>query len=1067
LLALSQAGAYSTDYLESESLLSDDLLQQIQSALGQAYRIEQELGGGGMSRVFLAEEIELGRKVVVKVLPPEMAAGVSNDRFRREMQLAAKLQHPHIVPLLSAGSAGELLYYTMPFIEGESLRAKLAREGELPVAETVHILREVTDALSHAHTQGIVHRDIKPDNVLLSGKHALVTDFGVAKAVVESSGKSTLTSMGVALGTPAYMSPEQATADPHTDHRADIYAVGVLAYEMLSGRLPFEGSSPQAVIAAHVTENPVPITKHRGTVPAPLADTVMRCLEKKPADRWQQADELHSQLATMTTPSGGMTPTGTAPLDVRALQATRQGHPVRVTILFTLAAALVLGLVYLLMVQLGLPGWVLPAAGLLLAIGLPIMLVTGHVERHRAIAQTTRIAPGDSARGWHGWLSWRKATIGGIMAFAGLGILSATYMGMRLLGIGPVGTLVASGALQEQGRIIVADFENRTADSTLGPSVSDAFRIDLAQSPVVRVMDASAISEALDRMERDPILAMDLPLAREVAEREGAMAVVAGEISPIGQGYVLSARLLAAPGGEELVALRETAADDGGIIPAIDRLSVKLRERIGESFKSLRAKAPLERVTTGSLPALRKYSEAVRVFGRGDYDRVIPLLEEAIALDTAFAMAHRKLAVTLGNTFGDFSKQLEAATKAYRHRDRLPEIERYQASAYYHLRVEYDLSQVEAAYRSILALDPDNSTALNNLALVLSDMKRDEESEEFAARAAATGMSWTYTSLLSKAQYAQGKIAEAHATIDSFSTRNPENPQAARLRVWLAGADHDYEAASAEAQSLAASPSLFFESGARFSLYVLAQVQGKLDDAERQIRRFIEIGEERELPSTAVFGATRLGEMQLVYRNDPTKAIQTVEAMLDRYPLSTIQATSRPYSALARFYSQSGQVEKAKHLLDEYESAVPDGVRRGDPFRHAAEGAVAMVEGRAQDAIGAFRRWFDEAGLGCRYCKLAELGRAFELAGQTDSALATYERAVSSPDMLRQFGEEVYLPATYQRLGELYEEQGNAEKALEYYGRFTKLWKDADPELQPRVREIKQRMADLAGESSS
>ncbi|MBI2535486.1 MAG: serine/threonine protein kinase [Gemmatimonadetes bacterium] len=233
-----------------------DLRDRLQTALGSGYRVENELGGGGMSRVFLAEEVRLGRRVVVKVLPPEMAAGVSVDRFEREIQLAAKLQHPHVVPLLSAGASGDLLYYVMPFIEGESLRAKLARESELPVAEALRILRDVLDALAYAHSHHVVHRDIKPDNVLLSGKHALVTDFGVAKAVAESTGKQTLTSIGVALGTPAYMAPEQATADPHTDHRADLYAVGALAYEMLCGRPPFLGVNAQAVLAAHVTDLP-------------------------------------------------------------------------------------------------------------------------------------------------------------------------------------------------------------------------------------------------------------------------------------------------------------------------------------------------------------------------------------------------------------------------------------------------------------------------------------------------------------------------------------------------------------------------------------------------------------------------------------------------------------------------------------------------------------------------------------------------------------------------------------------------------------------------------------------
>ncbi len=286
-----------------------DLREQLQATLGDSLILEQELGGGGMSRVFVAHEAALGRKVVVKVLPPDMAAAVNIDRFRREIQMAAQLQHPHIVQLLAAGETEGLPYFTMPFVKGESLRAKLARGGELPVSESVRILREVASALSYAHENNVVHRDIKPENVLISGGSAMVTDFGVAKAVSASSGGASLTSLGVALGTPAYMAPEQATADPNTDHRADIYALGVLAYEMLSGSIPFSGRSPQAMLAAQVTETPDHVTRRRPAIPPMLANLVMWCLEKRPADRPQSAAEVVHELDALTTPSGGMAPT--------------------------------------------------------------------------------------------------------------------------------------------------------------------------------------------------------------------------------------------------------------------------------------------------------------------------------------------------------------------------------------------------------------------------------------------------------------------------------------------------------------------------------------------------------------------------------------------------------------------------------------------------------------------------------------------------------------------------------------------------------------------------------------
>lgn len=287
-----------------------DLRERLQASLIGAYTLERELGGGGMSRVFLAEETALGRKVVVKVLPPEMAESLSAERFKREILLAARLQHPHIVPLLSAGDASGLPWFSMPFVEGESLRARLLREGELPVAEAVRVLREIASALAYAHGRGIVHRDIKPENVLVSEGAVMVTDFGVAKALSAAADghQGTLTSLGIALGTPAYMAPEQAAADPRTDYRADIYAWGILAYELLAGRTPFSGRTPQAMLAAHVTQAPEPLERLRPAAPPSLAQLVMRSLEKHAADRPQSAAEVVAALDAISTSPGGTAP---------------------------------------------------------------------------------------------------------------------------------------------------------------------------------------------------------------------------------------------------------------------------------------------------------------------------------------------------------------------------------------------------------------------------------------------------------------------------------------------------------------------------------------------------------------------------------------------------------------------------------------------------------------------------------------------------------------------------------------------------------------------------------------
>ena len=329
--------------------MTDYFRDRLAAALAATYRIDDELVGGGMSRVFAATEHALGRKVVIKVLPPELSAGVNRERFQREIQVAAQLQHPHIVPLLSAGripspdapgaadgmstpttpvniasgaaTEGELLYYTMPFIEGESLRAAIARRGRLPVRDVIRILHDVVEALAYAHGRGVVHRDIKPGNILTIGSHALVTDFGVAKALSAAMPVSGMTSAGMAIGTPAYMAPEQLAADPAADHRIDIYAVGLLAYELLSGQSPFVGTSPQATMAAQLTRVPDPLDTLRDDVPPALGAVIMRCLEKLPENRPQTATALLDELDGVSTPPGGTGSSGTV---TTRLAATRR-----------------------------------------------------------------------------------------------------------------------------------------------------------------------------------------------------------------------------------------------------------------------------------------------------------------------------------------------------------------------------------------------------------------------------------------------------------------------------------------------------------------------------------------------------------------------------------------------------------------------------------------------------------------------------------------------------------------------------------------------------------------------
>ena len=293
--------------------MSDTLRDDLQRTLGSAYTIVRELGGGGMSHVFVARDETLHRHVAIKLLAPALAEGVSAERFAREIRVAASLQAPHIVPVLTAGvTENGLPYYTMPYVTGESLRARMQR-GAVPLTEAVDIMRDVAKALAYAHREGLVHRDIKPENVLLSEGTAVVTDFGIAKALSASKtggdavhDSRTLTRAGSSLGTPAYMSPEQAAGDD-VDSRADLYSLGVVAYELLAAQHPFEGrTTAQALIAAHIAELPPPLASVDPQVPPALAEVVMRCLAKSPDQRPANAGEL---LKVLENVRAGSSPT--------------------------------------------------------------------------------------------------------------------------------------------------------------------------------------------------------------------------------------------------------------------------------------------------------------------------------------------------------------------------------------------------------------------------------------------------------------------------------------------------------------------------------------------------------------------------------------------------------------------------------------------------------------------------------------------------------------------------------------------------------------------------------------
>jgi tetratricopeptide (TPR) repeat protein len=693
------------------------------------------------------------------------------------------------------------------------------------------------------------------------------------------------------------------------------------------------------------------------------------------------------------------------------------------------------------------------------------MLVTGHIERSRALARASGRVATTPAGGLHGWLTWRKAVRGGVLAFAGLGVATVAYTAMRLLGIGPVGTLVASGRLSERDRLIVADFENRTADSSLGTSVSEAFRIDLAQTPLVRILSTAEVGDALTRMRRDPATPVTPDLAREIATREGAKAVVTGEISALGKSYVLSARILGAADGTELVALRETAGDDAGIVAALDRLSAKVRERIGESLTTIRAGEPLEKVTTGSLEALRLYNEGARLSDRGFGRQAVERLEQAIALDSGFAMAWRKLAVALDNDRLSQDRVVAATTKAWQHRERLTEIERQLAIAYYHSKVDVDPEKEAAAYQRVLAIRPDNYVAINNLSLLLLQQEQAAEAESLITLGIRASPDADNMMLqLVFAQVMQGHDADVRATLDTMARRGPGLTMFtwARGMALTAMGDYDEAERAFERNRQVPDADLSDLSASYEGLARIARIRGRLGEAERHTRMDMEVSEGRGLTGVVLTDAADLAVDAVVFRGDTAGAIRILESALAEHPLDSMPPLDRPGASVALVYALAGRKEQARRLLSAFEAEVPEGIRRDRWEWYRARGWLSLQDGRPLDALSEFVK--GRSASTCVQCGAWDEGVAHEKAGQADSALAAYQRAVGRGGPWKTRADQWALGPSLKRLGELYEARGDKTKALEYYGRFVELWKEADPVLQPAVREVRGRMAALAGE---
>ena len=1041
------------------------LRDHLQQTLGTAYTIVRELGGGGMSRVFIARDESLRRNVVVKVLPPDLVAGVNADRFDREIQFCAGLQHPHIVPLLSAGQSNGVPYYTMPFVEGDSLRARLAQHAQLPMTEAIGILRDVAKALAYAHDRGIVHRDIKPDNVLLSGGSAMVTDFGIAKAISASltvAPDDTLTQIGTSLGTPAYMAPEQAAADPATDHRADIYSFGCLAYEMLAGRPLFVGKTPQKLLAAQMGEAPQPLSELRRDTPRALASLLMACLEKDPGERPQRAIDIVHMLETVTSDDGHESA-------AIALSGSR-GMLERALLVYVTAFIVVAIVAKAAIVVIGLPDWVLPGVLLVMVLGLPMILFTAYVQgpTRRAFAKTPTYSP-RTACGIVATLaliarphvSWRRTAVAGAMAVSSFILLIGGYMLLRALGIGPAGSLLAAGTLAPDEKLLVSDFPNPPGDSTLGITVTEAFRTALGQSGSVMVLQQNQMRDVLQRMRRPATAHVDYALAREIASREGIRAVVDGNLIAVGGKYLLAVRLMSPQSGEELAKFSETAAGPSELLGTIDKLAKRVRGKVGESLRKVQRTPPLEQVTTPSLDALRKYVQGSRAYAmEGNFTKGVALMEEAVALDTGFAMAYRKLAVAYSNR-GLTDRSALLLEKAFAHRERLSDAERYLVvGSYYQNGAHQNAEKAQAAYEQLLDIQPTNPAGLNNLGLIYHFTHEYVKAEAAYFAAIRFGRASPHYGNLAATQLRMGKLADALQTAAAFHATFPSNEEASFVKAEVEWNMGQYDS-SAAILLAASSRKLDDELRARvlFALADYEKLHGRLREADRLLHEAMLMYARSGFSGAPIAEAVSRAEWRASFLDDRRGALRIMDDTLSNHPLGRLVPTHE-FAQAARVYALAGKPDAARAVFAQWQEVRKSRSEMGDTAAALEmKGDMAMGTVRYGEAIAAYRA---ANAFGCETCDLPKIGRAFDLSGEPDSAIALFSHYLAASDPDRMYTDGMALAGVHERLGELYEAGGNRADALSHYNTFLGLWKNADPELQPKVQEVRQRVALLS-----
>jgi tetratricopeptide (TPR) repeat protein len=738
---------------------------------------------------------------------------------------------------------------------------------------------------------------------------------------------------------------------------------------------------------------------------------------------------------------------------------------------YAVGAWIILQLAETLAGLIGLPLWFGPTVVTLTILGFPLLLLTTFLQGggEKKEEKDKRDGPGKAFL--RRLFSWRNAamTAGAVVVLLGLG--TAGYTGMRAAGIEPVGSLMAQGIIESEERLILAEFADRTPDGTLGETVTALFRIDLAQSTSVQVLEPAQLTPALTRMQRDPSEALTQEIALEVAQREGIKGVITGEVLPLGNGAVISARLMTAT-GESLVALDQTARDVAEIPEAVDDLSARLRERIGESLRAIQGDPPLNEVTTVSLEALRKYAQAERANDQGDWERAATLLQEALEEDSTFSMAWRKQGILYQNENRDPDRAQTSFRKAYEGRNRLTDRERYLTEAAYFTYVEVDQQRAIQAYEAVLEDYPNDRIATNNLAVAYGDMGEGERAADLYLRSIRGGVAPAVTySNAAETLFDLGWPDSTAAVLDLFVEAYPENPTAHNLSAALASARFDYDQAEAHTRAFleaqVGNPGA--EMGGLAQLASYAVLQGEVQDALDLIMRAFDkqemIGASFIPQPRDLFYGLIKGMIEVGHYGDHEAAVATLNETWARRPTEGVEPETLDHLQFAVLYAQAGRPDRAREMVGLYQAEVDPEVRASDGQQsrfHLTLGAIALAEGRPEEGLSETLR-ARELVEGCVLCVLPELGEAYGAVGRHREAVESFTTYLESPVLRRVDTDNVNLFGVLLGSARSYEALGENEKAADRYRWLLDLWSEADLELQPRIEELRAALARVEG----